>query len=80
MWPKIFFLELLFFKKTEITVKENNTYLKKKISEIKKDDLIMTLVNGERIFTKVKYAKEYNDEFIFINSNAWKIINLNQLQ
>ena len=30
----------------------------------------MTLVNGERTFTKVKYAKEYNDEFIFINSNA----------
>ncbi len=59
-----------FSKNTEITVKENNTYLKKKISEIKKDDLIMTLVNGERIFTKVKYAKEYNDEFIFINSNA----------
>ena len=69
---KYFSWNCCFSKDTEITVKENNILVKKKIFEIKKDDLIMTLVNGEKTFTKVKYTKEYNDEFQFYQLKCMK--------
>ena len=54
-----------FAKDTKIIVNENNKIVEKNISDIKKDDLILTLINGEKKFTKVKYTKEYDDEFEF---------------
>ena len=54
-----------FSKDTKIKVKENGNIISRKISEIKKDDFILTLINGEQKFTKVKYTREYDDEFEF---------------
>ena len=54
-----------FSRNTKIIVNENNNVLEKNINEIKRDDLILTLVNGEKKFTKVKYTKENDDEFEF---------------
>ena len=54
-----------FSKETKITVKENGNIINKNISEIKKDDFILTLINGEKKFTKVKFTREYDDEFEF---------------
>ena len=54
-----------FSKDTIITVKENNEIIKKSIPEIKKDDLILTLINGEKKFTKVKFFQAYDDEYKF---------------
>jgi hypothetical protein len=51
-----------FSKNTIITVKENNKIIKKCISEIKVGDLVLTLINGEKKFTKVKYFKAYDDD------------------
>ena len=51
-----------FSKNTLITVKENNKTIKKCIPEIKVDDLVLTLINGEKKFTKVKYIKAYDDD------------------
>ena len=51
-----------FSKDTLITVKENDKIYKKCIPEIKLGDLVLTLINGEKKFTKVKYFKEYDDD------------------
>lgn len=61
-----------FSKDTKITVKKNENIINKKISEIKKDDLILTLINGEKKFTKVKYTREYDDEFEFYEFKCMK--------
>ena len=61
-----------FSRDTKITVKEDNNIVKKYIFEIKKDDLILTLVNGEKKFTNVKYTREYNDEFEFYEFKCMK--------
>ena len=56
-----------FSKDTIILVKENNNIVKKPISDIKKDDFILTLKNGEKKFTKVKATlfNESDDGFLF---------------
>ena len=54
-----------FSRNTKIIVNENNKIIEKNIYEIKKDDLILTLIDGEKKFTKVKYTKEYDEEFEF---------------
>ena len=54
-----------FSQKTKVVIKEKNDIIEKSINEIKKDDFILTLVNGEKKFTQVKYTKEYDDEFEF---------------
>lgn len=54
-----------FSQKTKVVIKEKNDIIEKSINEIKKDDLILTYVNGEKKFTQVKYTKEYDDEFEF---------------
>jgi len=51
-----------FSKNTLITVKEHNKIIKKCIPEIKIDDLVLTLINGKKKFTKVKYFKVYDDD------------------
>lgn len=61
-----------FARDTQITVKENNNIVKKSIFEVKKGDLILTLVNGEKIFTNVKYTREYDDEFEFYEFKCMK--------
>ena len=61
-----------FSRDTKIIVNENNNISQKNIYEIKKDDLILTLVNGEKKFTKVKYTKEYDDEFEFYEFKCMK--------
>jgi len=61
-----------FSRNTKIIVNENNNISQKNIYEIKKDDLILTLVNGEKKFTKVKYTKEYDDEFEFYEFKCMK--------
>lgn len=61
-----------FSRNTKIIVNENNNISQKNIYEIKKDDLILTLINGEKKFTKVKYTKEYDDEFEFYEFKCMK--------
>jgi len=61
-----------FSRNTKIIVNENNKIIEKNIYEIKKDDLILTLVNGEKKFTKVKYTKEYDEEFEFYEFKCMK--------
>ena len=61
-----------FSKDTKIIVKENENIISKKISEIKKDDLVLTLINGEKKFTKVKYTREYDDDFEFYEFKCMK--------
>lgn len=51
-----------FSKNTLITVKEHNKIIRKCIPEIKIDDLVLTLINGKKKFTKVKYFKVYDDD------------------
>ena len=46
-----------FSRDTKILVKENNQCIEKSIYEIKNDDLILSFVNGEKKFVKVKYTK-----------------------
>ncbi len=47
-----------FSRDTKILVKENNKLIEKSIYEIKNDDLILSVINGEKKFVKVKYTKE----------------------
>ena len=54
-----------FSKNTKIIVNENGNISQKNIYEIKKDDLILTIIDGEKQFKKVEYTKEYDDEFEF---------------
>ena len=49
-----------FSKNTKVIVKEKNDIIEKSINEIKKDDFILTLVNGEKKFTQVKRKKIYS--------------------
>ena len=68
-----------FSKDTKITIKENGNIINKKISEIKKDDLILTIINGEKKFTKVKYTREYDDEFEFYEFKCKKGNNIKSI-
>ena len=61
-----------FSRNTKIIVSENNKIIEKNIYEIKKDDLILTLIDGEKKFTKVKYTKEYDEEFEFYEFKCMK--------
>ena len=61
-----------FSRDTKIMINENNKIIEKKIYEIKKDDLILTLIDGEKKFTKVKYTKEYDEEFEFYEFKCMK--------
>lgn len=56
-----------FSKDTIILVKEKDNIIKKPISDIKKDDFILTLINGENKFTKVKETlfDKSDDGFLF---------------
>ena len=54
-----------FSKDTIINVKENNNIVKKKISEVKIDDNILTLFNGEKKYTKVKSLILCEGESVF---------------
>ena len=47
-----------------LTEKKGKTFLKN-IQDIEVDDMVLTLVNGERKFTKIKYKKNYDDEYKF---------------
>ena len=46
-----------FSRDTKILVKENNKLIEKSIYEIKNDDLILSVINGEKKFVKEKYTK-----------------------
>ena len=54
-----------FARDTKLIVKENGKIIKKNIQDIEKDDNALTLINGEKIFTKVKYKRNYDDEYKF---------------
>ena len=54
-----------FSKDTLIYVKENNNIVKKPISEIKENDLILTLKNGKKCFSKVETIVYCENEFEF---------------
>ena len=54
-----------FRKNTKLTVKKDGIIFKKNIQDIEKDALVLTLINGEKRFTKVKYTKKYDDEYKF---------------
>lgn len=62
-----------FSKNTSITVNENGKILKKFIQDVKVDDLILTLVDQKKVFTKVKYKKNYDaDEYKFYEFKCYK--------
>ena len=68
-----------FARDTKLIVKENGKIIKKNIQDIEKDDNVLTLINGEKIFTKVKYKRNYDDEYKFyefkcIKKDKMKII------
>ena len=74
---KFFSWNCCFSKNTLITVKENNKTIKKCIPEIKIDDLVLTLINGKKKFTKVKYFKAYDDnDYKFYEFNVCQKIKL----
>ena len=54
-----------FAKNTKLTVKKDDKIFKMNIQDIEKDILVLTLINGEQKFTKVKYKKNYDDEYKF---------------
>ena len=54
-----------FSKDSILTVKENDKIIKKYIPEIKIDDLVLTLINGEKKFIKVNFYQAYDEEFNF---------------
>ena len=54
-----------FSKNTKIFVEKNGKVYKKNIQEIEEDDMVLTLINGEKKFKKVKYKKNYDDEYKF---------------
>ena len=56
-----------FSEDTIILVKEKNNIIKKPISDIRKDDFILTLINGQKKFTKVKATlfNKSDDGFLF---------------
>ena len=54
-----------FSKFTNIIVKENGKIINKYIQDVKIDDYILTLLNGEKVFTKVNFKKDYDDEYKF---------------
>ena len=54
-----------FSKDTLIYVKENYNIYKKPISEVKNNDLILSLKDGKKFFTKVKSVEKCKDEFEF---------------
>ena len=57
-----------FAKNTKLIVKKNEETYKKNIQDIENDDMVLTLINGAKKFTKVKYRKNYDDEFKFYNN------------
>ena len=74
-----FSLNCCFARDTKLIVKENGKIIKKNIQDIEKDDNVLTLINGEKIFTKVKYKRNYDDEYKFyefkcIKKDKMKII------
>lgn len=59
-----------FSKDTIVTVKKNNIIGKKEISEIKIDDNILTLINGEKNLQKLSLLNYVNLNLSFINLNV----------
>ena len=62
---KFFSWNCCFAKNTKLTVKKDDKIFKMNIQDIEKDILVLTLINGEQKFTKVKYKKNYDDEYKF---------------
>ena len=62
---KFFSWNCCFARNTRLYVKKNDIIYKKNIQDIENDDMILTLVNGEKKYTKVKYKKNYDDEYKF---------------
>ena len=61
-----------FSKDTLIYVKENYNIYKKPISEVKNNDLILSLKDGKKFFTKVKSVEKCKDEFEFYQFRLMK--------
>ena len=61
-----------FAKSTQLTVQKNGRIYKKNIQDIEDDDMVLTLINGEKKFTKVKYRKNYEDEYKFYEFKCFK--------
>ena len=61
-----------FAKDTKLIVEKNGKTYKKNIQDIEIDDHILTLFNGEKKFTKVKYKKNYNDVYKFYEFKCFK--------
>lgn len=62
---KFFSWNCCFARNTKLHVKKNGIICKKNIQDIENDDMVLTLVNGEKKYTKVKYRKNYDDEYKF---------------
>ena len=59
-----------FSQKTKVVIKEKNDILEKSINEIKKDDLILTYVNGEKNLLKLNIRKNMMMNLSFMNLNV----------
>ena len=76
---KFFSWNCCFARDTKLYVKKDGIICKKNIQDIENDDMVLTLVNGEKKYTKVKYKRNYDDEYKFyefkcIKGDSVKII------
>jgi hypothetical protein len=62
---KFFSWNCCFAKNTKILTEKNGKTFLKNIQDIVAGDMVLTLFNGEKKFTKVKYKKNYDDEYKF---------------
>ena len=73
---KFFSLNCCFARDTKLYVKKDGIICKKNIQEIENDDIVLTLVNGEKKYTKVKYKRIMMMNINFMNLNVLKEIQL----
>lgn len=69
---RLFSWNCCFAKNTKLIVKKNEEIYKKNIQDIENDDMVLTLINGAKKFTKVKYRKNYDDEYKFYEFKCFK--------
>ena len=69
-----------FSKNTLVTIKEDGKIIKKCIQDVKKEELILTLFNQKKIFTKVSFKKNYDEgEYKFYEFKCYKGENIKKI-
>lgn len=79
-YPSSCCCDCCFSENTIVTIKENEKIIKKCIQDVKKDELILTLFNTKKIFTKVLYKKNYDEgEYKFYEFKCYKGENMKKI-